>query len=212
MRLALTAGWAGAKKFCLLDSAPAARIACLAASDVMSAGSLIGAWFGAGWATRVKSSTLYKVIAVLLVLIALVLLFGHDAGGHQAVVTGPAQIAAGVVAGFGIGVIAALMGVAGGELLIPTLMLLFGVPLKLAGSLSLAVSLPTMLMGFARYSRDRSFSVIGRHAGFAVAMAAGSIAGTFLGGRLLGVVPTGVLLPLLGAILLVSAWKVWRHK
>ena len=30
------------------------------------AGSLIGAWFGAGWATRVKSSTLYKVIAYTL--------------------------------------------------------------------------------------------------------------------------------------------------
>ena len=28
------------------------------------AGSLAGAWFGAGWATRLKSETLYKVIAV----------------------------------------------------------------------------------------------------------------------------------------------------
>ena len=34
------------------------------------AGSLAGAWFGAGWATRLKSETLYKVIAALLVLIA----------------------------------------------------------------------------------------------------------------------------------------------
>jgi uncharacterized membrane protein YfcA len=33
---------------------------------------------------------------------------------------------AGVVAGFVIGVVAALLGVAGGELLIPTLVLLFG--------------------------------------------------------------------------------------
>ena len=55
---------------------------------------------------------------------------------------------AGVVAGFVIGIVAALLGVAGGELLIPTLVLLFGVDIKLAGSLSLAVSLPTMLVGF----------------------------------------------------------------
>ena len=48
------------------------------------AGSLIGAWLGAGWATRLKSETLYKVIAVLLVLIALVLFVGHDAGGTVA--------------------------------------------------------------------------------------------------------------------------------
>jgi uncharacterized protein len=48
----------------------------------------------------------------------------------------------GVITGFGIGIIAALMGVAGGELLIPTIVLLFGADLKLAGSLSLVVSLP----------------------------------------------------------------------
>ncbi len=43
-------------------------------------------------------------------------------------------------------------------------------------------------------------------------MAVGSIAGTFIGGHLLGVVPDTVLLPALAAILLLSAWKVWRHK
>ena len=42
------------------------------------AGSLIGAWVGASWATRLASQTLYRVLAVLLVLIAVVLLFGHD--------------------------------------------------------------------------------------------------------------------------------------
>lgn len=175
------------------------------------AGSLAGAWLGAGWATRVSSATLYKVIAALLVMIAVVLLVGHGRGDPRPLLTGPAQIAAGVLAGLGIGVVAALMGVAGGELLIPTLILLFGVPLKLAGSLSLAVSLPTMLMGFARYSRDQSFSVLRRHLGFGLAMAAGSMVGAFVGGRLLGLVPTAFLLPMLAAILLISAWKVWRH-
>lgn len=66
-----------------------------------------------------------------------------------------------VVAGVGIGVVAALMGVAGGELLIPTIVLLFAVDIKIAGSLSLVVSLPTMLVAFALYSRDNSFKVLG---------------------------------------------------
>ncbi|MCY7399401.1 MAG: sulfite exporter TauE/SafE family protein [Nocardioides sp.] len=70
-------------------------------------------------------------------------------------ITGPWQVIAGVIAGAGIGVVAALMGVAGGELLIPTIVLLYGIDIKVAGSLSLAVSLPTMLMAFARYSRVR---------------------------------------------------------
>jgi uncharacterized protein len=88
--------------------------------------SLLGAWFGAGWATRLASDALYRVIATLLVLIAIVLLLGHaTAAASGALLTGAAQMATGVGAGFVIGVVAALLGVAGGELLIPTLILLF---------------------------------------------------------------------------------------
>ncbi|KWI42529.1 hypothetical protein WT71_28300 [Burkholderia stagnalis] len=176
------------------------------------AGSLIGAWIGASWATRLRSETLYKVIAVLLVAIAAGLVFGHNrAGMGHPLLTGVAQAIAGVVAGFVIGVVASLMGVAGGELLIPTLVLLFGADIKLAGSLSLAVSLPTMLVGFTRYSQDKSFKILKHQRAFVTAMALGSIVGAFIGGRLLGVMPSAVLLPLLALILVISAWKVWRH-
>lgn len=176
------------------------------------AGSLLGAWFGAGYATRLKSETLYRVIAAMLVVIAVVLLFGHGVTAGAPMFQGSLQIAAGVVAGFIIGVVASLLGVAGGELLIPTLVLLFGADIKLAGSLSLAVSLPTMLVGFTRYSRDQSFAVLGRNKVFLLVMAAGSIVGTFVGGRLLGLVPERVLIPALVVILLISAAKVWSHR
>ena len=56
-----------------------------------------------------------------------------------------------MIAGSLIGVFAALMGVAGGELLIPTIVLFYGTDIKIAGSLSLLVSLTTMLVAFARY-------------------------------------------------------------
>lgn len=176
------------------------------------AGSLAGAWVGAGWATRLKSETLYRVIAVLLVLIAGILLFAHDTVAGSPPFTGAALVVAGIIAGFVIGVIASLLGVAGGEFLIPTLVLLFGADIKLAGSLSLAVSLPTMLVGFTRYSMDDSFSVIGRNKLFLLVMAAGSIVGTFIGGQLLGLVPNSILLPVLAALLLISAIKIWRHE
>lgn len=79
------------------------------------AGSLLGAWLGAGWATRLKSSTLYRVIALLLVGIAVILLFGHDASTPALPpFNGSAQVLAGVVSGFVIGVVASLLGVAGG--------------------------------------------------------------------------------------------------
>ena len=175
------------------------------------AGSLVGAWLGATWATRMASATLYRVLAVLLVLIAGALAANH-AGTIEPVSLPPAlEMMAGVAAGMGIGVVAALMGVAGGELLIPTFVLLYAVDVKVAGSLSLAVSLPTMLVAFARYSRDGSFVVLRRHRGFVATMAAGSIIGTLIGGALVDVVSTAVLVPLLVALLLVSSIKVWRH-
>ena len=120
-------------------------------------------------------------------MIAVILLFGHETAATGNLLAGTYQMIAGVIAGFGIGVVASLMGVAGGELLIPTFVLLFGADIKPAGSLSLVVSLPTMLVGFARYSEDQSFAVLRRNRTFLLTMAAGSVVGTFIVGLLLGV-------------------------
>lgn len=176
-------------------------------------GSLLGAWFGASWATRLQSNTLYRVIAILLVCMAVVLMVGHSVEGqHQPLFSGPIQIVAGLSAGFAIGVVASLLGVAGGELLIPTLIILFGVDVKIAGSLSLAISLPTMLVGFSRYSQDATFAVLSRNRGFVAAMAFGSIAGSFIGAQLVGVIPSAALLPMLALVLLLSSAKLWLHR
>lgn len=175
-------------------------------------GSLIGAWLGAGWAIRLKSQTLYRIIAILLIIIACVLVLSHTNNVNEPLVfTGIIQSILGVIAGFIIGVIASLLGVAGGEFLIPTLVLLFGLDIKLAGSLSLAISLPTMLTGFMRYSRDNSFSILSKNYHFVFILAMGSLLGTFLGGLLLGIIPSNVLLPVLSVILIISAVKVWQH-
>ena len=177
------------------------------------AGSLLGAWLGADIATQLAAKTLYRVISVLLLLIAIILVSTHDSQLSVApVATGAAMIAIGVAAGMLIGLIASLLGVAGGEFLIPTLVLLFGVDIKLAGSLSLAVSLPTMLVGFARYSRDRSFAVLGANRAFLLTMASGSIVGAFAGASMLSCISAAWLVPLLALILVFSAIKVWLHR
>ncbi|MFZ3474245.1 sulfite exporter TauE/SafE family protein [Streptomyces sp. 4.24] len=197
-----------------------ARLAAVPAAEVAArwpvavnllAGSLLGAWAGASWAVRMRSATLYKVLAALMVLMAAALLVTHTTTLGTLALPLWAQVPAGVVAGFGIGVVAAIMGVAGGELLIPTIVLLFGVDIKTAGSVSLLVSLPTMLVAFARYSRDGSFAVLGANLRFTLVMAAGSVAGAVLGGLLLGVFPDLVLIPALALILLISAVKLARH-
>ena len=174
-------------------------------------GSLPGAWMGASWATRMRAATLYRVLGVLLLGIAVVFAAHHLDVLPELTLPTAVHAVVGVVAGFGIGVVAAVMGVAGGELLIPTITVLYAVNVKLAGSLSLLVSLPTMLVAFFRYSRDEAFGVLRQHAGFVVAMAAGSVAGSVGGGLLLGGVPTAAIVPLVVVLLLVSAVKVWRH-
>ena len=107
------------------------------------AGSLLGAWVGAHWATRLLTATLNHVLAVLLVFIAGVLVGSRLSVVPTQSLPPPVQVVASVLAGFSLGVVAALMRVAGRELLIPTITLPYGVDVKLAGSLSLAVSLPT---------------------------------------------------------------------
>ena len=174
-------------------------------------GSLPGAWMGASWATRLRAASLHRVLGVLLLAIAGVFAVYHFGWLPQLSLPTAAQAVAGVVAGFGIGVVAALMGVAGGELLVPVITVLFAVDVKLAGSLSLLVSLPTMLVGFARYSRAAAFSVLRENGRFVTAMAGGSVAGSVAGGLLLGAVPEEVLVPTVVVLLLISAVKVWRH-
>ncbi|HEX7308486.1 sulfite exporter TauE/SafE family protein [Lentzea sp.] len=197
-----------------------ARLATVTAAELGShwavavnllAGSLIGAWAGAAWAVRMRTATLYKVLAALMVLMAVALVGTHFTSLGALNLPPAVQAVGGVAAGFGIGVVAAIMGVAGGELLIPTITLLYGIDIKTAGSLSLLVSLPTMLVAFARYSRDNSFSVLRQNLRFGTVMVAGSIVGALLGGLLLGVVPDLVLIPALAIILLISAVKIARH-
>lgn len=205
----------------VVTAAIPARIGAVPIADVLSkwtiilnllSGSIFGAWSGASWALKLKTRTFYLVIAALLLLMAFALILGHVTGSSGVpALSGLTLTIAGTLAGFGIGVVASLLGVAGGELLIPTLVLLYGVDVKLAGSLSLAVSLPTMIAGFARYSRDKSFAIIREEAAFSMNMAAGSVFGALVGGRLLTIVHVSVILPLLAGVLVISAWKMWKH-
>jgi hypothetical protein len=65
---------------------------------------------GATWATRIASETLYRVIAALLVLIAVALAANHVGTISQLDLATGAQVVAGLVAGMGIGIVAAPRG------------------------------------------------------------------------------------------------------
>jgi len=177
-------------------------------------GSLFGAYIGANYAMKIKQEFLNKIILVLLVVLAFSMLFGHNylVAGNPLFENQILLFVSGVIAGVIIGIIAAVLGVAGGEFIIPTLILLFGMNPKLAGSVSLCISLPTMIMAFSRYSRSEQFKQIMSEKKFIIYMIIGSFVGAFIGSILLSYVNSQYLTLLLGCILLISAWKVFKAK
>ena len=70
---------------------------------------------GATWATRMRSATLYRVVAALLVLIAIALAWNHFGDVNPIFLDPVPRTLLGLAAGVGIGIVGALMGGAGGR-------------------------------------------------------------------------------------------------
>jgi uncharacterized protein len=166
---------------------------------------------GASWATRLKSETLYKIIAVLLVAIVLVLL-AHGTTVGAGLLSGTAQVVAGVIAGFVIGVIASIAGGRWGRVLDPDARVAVRSGHQAGGQ-----SVPSCessdharwvrpLQPRSKFQRDPQQHDVHAPDG------CGINPRTFIGGLLVGVVPTTFLLPALAALLILSAIKVWMHE
>lgn len=180
----------------------------------LASGAVVAGWFGAGLLGRMSEHGLERVIGLLLLGIAgllaaeAVLPFAIGAGlPADPVVRG----AAGVLFGLGIGLVSSLLGVAGGELIIPTLVLAFGVDIKTAGTASLLISLPTLVVGVIRHRGRGAFRDRRVLADLAAPMAGGSAVGAMVGALLVGMVAVGLLKAVLGIILAVSAVKMLRR-
>jgi uncharacterized protein len=119
-------------------------------------GGVTAAWFAARLLSRVTDHRLERAIAVLLMAIGLLLIGERflPAGLPALVPAEPGwQIVAGVALGLCIGTASTFLGVAGGELLIPTLIFIFAADIHMAGSAVLFVSIPTVCVGLFRYGR-----------------------------------------------------------
>lgn len=177
------------------------------------AGAVVAAWFGSGLLARLSVSALTRLIAGLLAVVSVVLLaeaaLGLDAG-RGLPGDGLLRPVVGVAAGLGIGMVSSLLGVAGGEFIIPTMMLAFSADVRTAGTASLLISLPTVAVGVLRYQRQGAYRDPGLLAWLALPMAAGSVVGAVVGAALLPYAPGTALKLLLGCILATSAWKLAR--
>ena len=96
-------------------------------------------------------------------------------------------------------------------MIIPTLILGFGAPIKAAGSLSQMVSIPTVLTGFVRHLRAGALNDRQIVMQLILPMGLGATAGGIGGGLLASVAPSTLLKALLGVILIASSIRVRRR-
>lgn len=174
-------------------------------------GGMAGAWLGAAWLGRISDRVLHRAILVLLVGIGGLLLYEAFAPWEPSALVGGdlAVIALGFACGVAIGMVSSLLGVAGGELIIPTLILVFGVEIKLAGTAALLISFPTMLVGIARHRGNGGFDEPRDLRRTVVPMGLGSVLGAVAGGAAVGFVSGSALKLILGFILIASALKIF---
>jgi uncharacterized membrane protein YfcA len=114
-----------------------------------------------------------------------------------------------VLGGFVVGVLSGLMGIGGGILLVPMMVLGFGFAQHLAQGTSLAAIIPPSIVGAATH--DRLGNTDRRAAAWLVL---GGLIGS-LGGALIAIqLPRDLLVRLFGALLLFSAYRIWaaRHQ
>lgn len=178
-------------------------------------GAVITAFFGVAIAGRLSNEQLERTILTLLVLIGLALIVEGFVQQMPALLP-PAlfwRIPAGITFGLIIGLVSSLLGVAGGEIIIPTLIFAFGVDIKTAGTASLLVSLPTVLVGVIRHARRGAYTDKSVLSSTVAPMGVGSVIGAIIGGLLVGIIPSAVLKVMLGIILNLSAfWVFYRAK
>jgi len=184
----------------------------LLAIGALIAGAVVTAFIGPAFASRLSEERLERVILVFLVCIGLALMTEGllpDTLPGLLPATRPWHIGAGVVCGLAIGLVSSLLGVAGGELIIPTLVFAFGADIKTAGTGSLFVSLPTVIVGVLRYASRGAYADRQTLTETVAPMSVGSLIGAVAGGMLVGIIPAALLKIGLAMMLNVSAVRIF---
>lgn len=118
----------------------------------LAAGAALGAVAGAAVMRRIPDRVLRGVFAALLLATAVRMLVGVEtAGGELLPDLGPAELALCALVGVATGIASSILGVGGGVIMVPVLVLAFGFSQHAAEGTSLAVVIPTALIGALRH-------------------------------------------------------------
>lgn len=121
-----------------------------AITAAMLVGGLVGAPLGTWALDRLSERTLRLAFAVLLVITAVRLVVGDPVPSDDVAVSGLVPLVGYVGLGFAAGLAAGLMGIGGGIITVPALTIVAHLPLVMAKGTSLAVIVPTAIVGTLR--------------------------------------------------------------
>ena len=180
----------------------------LTLAGMMSGPSIVGAAVGAAFADRVPTKPLKNFVCVYLLVVGtwmLIEAFSHTE--HVLLIpTGMTSWILGAVFGFLIALISGCLGVAGGEMRIPTLLYLFGLPIKEAGTISLLVSIPTVAASAVSYYQFGHIPKDVLH--ISILMGIASVLGVLAGAAAVPYVNQHTLKGLLGLILILATVRL----
>lgn len=185
----------------------------LAAGLPLMAGGVLGAFLGARAAAHAPERVLRIVFIAVLVVAGAKLLTdaaGADPLDGAGLVTDAAAVAVPVafVCGIVIGAYSAALGLGGGMLTVPALVLLFGVGLHAAEGTSLLVMLPNAVAGAVAHTRQGT-----AHVGIGARLAAGAGPGAVAGASLALALDEAVLGYVFGVfVLLMAVREVYRAR
>lgn len=181
----------------------------------LTLGGIASALLGARVLLRLSDRRLTMLVAALLAALGLLLLVEAFVPFDDAALITQSPLIrglAGVMIGLGVGAVSSLLGVAGGELLIPALVYFFGADIRIAGTASLIISLAIVATGLWRYQRAGALPMRGGAPRIALSMSAGSLIGAALGGLAVTFAPAALLKVILGSVLIVAAARsLVRH-
>ncbi|NNC92656.1 MAG: sulfite exporter TauE/SafE family protein [Acidimicrobiia bacterium] len=171
---------------------------------VVFAGAGVGAIIGGRLAGRIANYWLARGFVAIVVLSAVRLgVAGSSDGGTDALVSGIAEPISLVTVGLLAGVLSATLGVGGGIVFVPALVTLLGLEQQVAQGTSLAVILPTVLIGTTVHARA------GRvHWPIAITVGLGGVLGGLAGAQVALGLPEGVLQRMFAVFLLIMAARM----
>lgn len=178
---------------------------------ILAVSSIFGSIMGAKYITKLSNSFIKRTIYLYLLIVGGWMLFESITHTEHFLFApqGVWKLLLGALAGIAIAFISAIFGVAGGEMRIPTLIYLFAIPIKEAGTISLAASVPTVAAGATTY---RSLGHLPKESLLiALIMGIGSLGGVLIGTSLVPLIDKHVMKGVLGVILLLAtvslAWS-----